>query len=268
MTDEVLPNRLGITDAAELHAFEQRASTLRVREIAIEPYRFGGDFDFPHLQRLHAHILGDVYEWAGRPRTEETGAMGMAHCRVEFLPEQIRYTFSRIADALPLPGDVDAAVELVADLWGDTTALHPFRDGNSRSQTVFFDLMLTDAGHRVDWNRVDAAAVHAARHVAMLTTDSSYLAAEIRPGVLDDARPASVSSAISRDNRRAAQLYEAMREHRASGTGSAADYQRERTARERQAAAARKTKTTADRAARSMRGHPRPEPPAPGGPAI
>lgn len=227
MTDEVLPNLLGITDAATLRAYELEVSALRVKEIADAPQRFAGDFDFPHLQRLHGHILGDVYAWAGEIRDEETGAMGMAHCRVEFLHDQIRHTFGQIAAALPLPSDPDKAAAAVAEMWGETTALHPFRDGNSRSQTVLFDMMLTAHGHAPDWTRIDAAAVHAARHVAMRTLDSSYLAAELRPGLTADAASSSLSI-TRRDNTRVIELYADMIRHRAAGAGTATQYRAER----------------------------------------
>lgn len=64
MSDEVLPNRLGITDARQLAEYELEVAAARVAEIARDPERFTGAFDFAHLQRIHAHVLQDVYEWA------------------------------------------------------------------------------------------------------------------------------------------------------------------------------------------------------------
>ncbi|MET9325521.1 Fic family protein [Tsukamurella sp. NPDC003166] len=227
MSDEVLPNKLGITDPSQLAEYELEVAAARVAEIARDPEQFMGGFDFSHLQRLHAYILQDVYEWAGRMRTTETKAMGMPHCRVEFLAEQTAYVFRQIAASLPLSVAVDEAVETVAGHWGELTARHPFRDGNSRSQRVFFDLMLREAGHPVDWSRVDAAAVHAARHVAMRTLDSSYLAAELRPGVIPDAPAASLSAAQARDAERAIELYRQMLAHRETGA-PADEFRRQR----------------------------------------
>lgn len=212
MSDEVLPNKLGITDPQLLAEYEREVAAARVAEIATHPDRFAGEFDFAHLQRLHAYILQDVYEWAGRMRTTETTAMGMAHCRVDFLAEETAHVFRQIAASLPLGSDVDEAVTTVAEHWGELTARHPFRDGNSRSQRVFFDLMLRAAGHPVD-----AAAVHAARHVAMRTLDSSYLAAELRPGIVSDVPAVSLSAVQRRDAQRAVELYAQMLAHRQTG---------------------------------------------------
>lgn len=227
MSGEVLPNKLGITDPKQLAAYELEVAAARVAEIARRPEQFTGDFDFAHLQRLHAYILQDVYEWAGRMRTTETTAMGMPHCRAEFLADETAHVFRQIAASLPLSADADEAVATVAEHWGELTARHPFRDGNSRSQRVFFDLMLREAGHPVDWSRVDAAAVHAARHVAMRTLDSSYLAAELRPGVVRGAAATSLSAAEARDARRAIDLYGQMLAHRETGA-PADDFRRRR----------------------------------------
>lgn len=153
--------------------------------------------------------------------------MGMPHCRVEFLADETASVFRQTAACLPLGADAEEAVATVAEHWGELTARHPFRDGNSRSQRVFFDLMLREAGHPVDWARVDAAAVHAARHVAMRTLDSSYLASELRPGVVPDAEAVSLSVAQERDAHRAIDLYGRMLAHRKTGA-PAEDFRRQR----------------------------------------
>ena len=98
--------------------------------------------------------------------------------------------------------------------------VHPFIDGNSRSQRVFFHRYLADAGWDIDWRVIDAAAVHAARHVAMATTDSSFLAAELAPGVarLGDTEPGSLAATQdTRDPARAAAVFRAMIMHRRAG---------------------------------------------------
>ncbi|WP_068532257.1 Fic/DOC family protein [Tsukamurella pulmonis] len=251
MTGEVLPNKLGITDAAQLQQYEERVAALRIIEIAAEPERFGGDFSFAHLQRIHEHILQDVYDWAGEMRTTNTQAMGMPHCRAEFLPEETARVFNDLQRDLPLSSDVDQALATVADHWGELTALHPFRDGNSRSQRVFVDFMLRDAGHEVDWERVDAAAVHAARHVAM-RSDSEYLEAELRPGVVPGSSAVSLGTAQSRDAGRAVELYVEMMKHRETGR-PAAEFHRERIRAEQRRTAARKQAAARKGAERTRR---------------
>ena len=39
--------------------------------------------------------------------------------------------------------------------WGEVTAIHGFRDVNTRSQFVFFNQLAESAGWLIDWNQID-----------------------------------------------------------------------------------------------------------------
>ena len=169
--------------------------------------------------------------------------MGMMHCRAEFLDGELRRVFTAIDRRRPSPDDRDAAIATVADHWGELTGVHPFRDGNSRTQRVFFHRYLQSAGWDIDWRHVDASAVHAARHVAMATVDSSYLAETLRPGAdrLGHAPPRALSATEgARDTHRSADIFAAMLDHKRRG-GTAATFT---------LAAPRSEETAAQRAAR------------------
>ncbi|WP_045825021.1 Fic/DOC family protein [Williamsia herbipolensis] len=220
---QVPENLPGLSDAQELARFERRMAAIAVDDLERHPGLIAGQFDLPHLQAIHGFILREVYPWAGQLRTTDTQAMGMAHCRPAFLADELDRVFTGITTDRPSHVDRDTAIATAAHHWGELTGVHPFVDGNSRSQRVFFHRYLNDAGWDIDWRVVDAAAVHAARHVAMATTDSSFLAAELAPGVvrLGDAAPGSLAaSQDTRDPARAVGLFRAMMMHRrAGGTG-------------------------------------------------
>ena len=40
---------------------------------------------------------------------------------------------------------------------GEVNAVHPFREGNGRTQRAFFDQLARDAGYTLAWQRLDAA---------------------------------------------------------------------------------------------------------------
>lgn len=152
--------------------------------------------------------------------------MGMMHCRAEFLDGELRRVFTAIDRRRPSRDDRDAALATVADHWGELTGIHPFRDGNSRTQRLFFDRYLESAGWGIDWHRVDASAVHAARHVAMATVDSSYLAEALRPGVHRPGHTppgALAATEGTRDVHRSADIFAAMIDHKRRG-GTAATF--------------------------------------------
>ncbi|KZL29763.1 hypothetical protein A3852_29705 [Rhodococcus qingshengii] len=75
----VLRNRLGYTDPHTLAQAEALIAATRMAELAANP--IDGHFDFAHLQAIHRHLLGDLYEWAGEIRTIDTapGDLGILH---------------------------------------------------------------------------------------------------------------------------------------------------------------------------------------------
>jgi fido (protein-threonine AMPylation protein) len=64
---DVLRNRFGARDGAELARREGDATVLRLADL--HNRRLAGNYDLPHLQAFHRHIFHDVYEWAGELRT-------------------------------------------------------------------------------------------------------------------------------------------------------------------------------------------------------
>lgn len=216
----VLRNRLGITDQNTLEAVERAAAFQRIVQLEQNP--IDGVFDFGHLQAIHRYILQDVYEWAGELRTSDTGAFGIPHARPQFLTEELDRVFAQIAAGAPSSTDRNAATDAIAGHWSELTLVHPFRDGNSRSQRVFFDQMFRHAGWAVDWADVDAAAAHAARHMSVYGRPD-YLADQLRHAVYAVAEvPDGTLSATQggRSTISAAEHFRAMREHRASGTSA------------------------------------------------
>ena len=113
--------------------------------------------------------MQDIYPWAGQIRTEEVSAMGMAMCRARYVEAELDRVMGRIAKLPVSSDDKSAAVNTIADHWSELTIVHPFRDGNSRTQRFFFDQMLRTSGWAVDWTRIDAAEAHAARYVGAAT---------------------------------------------------------------------------------------------------
>ena len=186
---EVLVNLPGITDPLEWERVETAAIGQRLVELM--QHSSSVRCDLEHLQVIHRHLVQDLYTWGGRLRDTDTGpgGTGIAHARPEFIPAEAQRIFSALADTDWLRGrDADAFSRGLAWAWGETTALHPFRDVNTRSQFVFFTQLAEQAGWVVDWSLVDVMLFAHARTVAIVG-DESGIDALIFPTLLrvDDA---------------------------------------------------------------------------------
>lgn len=139
----VLKNLLDIQDQDTLEAFEVEISTLRAEEPLPD-----GDFDAAHYCGVHHHLFQDVYDWAGRYRTVRTSKGGNAFCYPEHISTQMDALFRGLRG-----GDVfvdlssSAFLQKIACFLGELNAIHPFREGNGRSQMAFIGLIGATFAH-------------------------------------------------------------------------------------------------------------------------
>lgn len=158
-----------MADADQLRIFEEGQAHVRLVELASNP--IPGAFDYDHMKAIHRHIFQDVYEWAGQERVGPLGKMTKdGPDVVNFAPGDpaaptVAYGY------YPSPAIADAAnaqfrklsqenhltglpkeqfVERLAEHWGELNTIHSFREGNSRTQFVFFSQLAENAGYRLD----------------------------------------------------------------------------------------------------------------------
>lgn len=154
----VLKNLLETQDAEALEAFELEMTALRAEEPLPD-----GQLDAAHYRAVHHHLFQDVYVWAGQDRTVRTGKGGNWFCFPEFIDEHMTALFTQLRNDQFLA--VDTFEEFIPDaahFLAELNAIHPFREGNGRSQLTFLHLLAERAGHPLDMSRLDAAPFLAA----------------------------------------------------------------------------------------------------------
>ncbi|MDO4747212.1 MAG: Fic family protein [Candidatus Saccharibacteria bacterium] len=131
----VLKNKLDIRDSEELHDAERNLSNLRNEELLHSPIR--GRFDFTHLQKIHAYLFQDIYPWAGEIRTVDI-AKGDLFCRYFAIASEADRIFTELKREKYLGGlDAGTFASRLAYYFAEINALHPFREGNGRTQREF-----------------------------------------------------------------------------------------------------------------------------------
>ncbi len=146
----VLKNRFDISDASQLEALEVEMFAAR----GDEPLPSGG-FDPTHYRALHHHLFQDVYDWAGEYRTVRIAKGGAMFCYPEHIEEQMKSLFA-LLEAAPFVDSPSTAafVAAAASFLGELNAIHPFREGNGRTQLTFLFLLGHRAGHALDMARI------------------------------------------------------------------------------------------------------------------
>ncbi|MEV4938809.1 Fic/DOC family protein [Streptomyces zaomyceticus] len=149
----VLRNSLGITDPSELSEAEADIAVVELAVLDSEP--LPGSYDLAHLQAFHRQIFGSVYPWAGELRTIEI-SKATSFCPSIHIVSFAKDVFHKLADNDHLKSlDRPEFIQAFADLYGDVNAIHPFREGNGRTQRAFLAQLAREAGYTISWQDMD-----------------------------------------------------------------------------------------------------------------
>lgn len=165
---DTLKNKYGETDFGKLERRE--ASPVAARQVEIEAgYGPHGQFDTDHLRAIHRHLFQDVYEWAGRTRAEGVRLSDGTIATELIMHKQGSADFlvgvlissalddlaERLREADYLRGlSREEFATRAADVMAFLNAIHPFREGNGRTQRTFVRALAKEAGHSLDFTVV------------------------------------------------------------------------------------------------------------------
>ena len=161
----------GETDPGKLRALEEGAAAIRLEKLAKHP--IAGKFDYKHMKAIHRYIFQDVYEWAGQERVApvgefmtKTGPDVINYPPGDPTAPQVPYNYYPAGPALTAAAeeqyqrlayknllrglDRDEFVTELAEVWGELNVVHSFREGNTRSQFVFFSQLAQQAGWQLN----------------------------------------------------------------------------------------------------------------------
>ncbi len=149
----ILKNKLNIQDAAELEENERRYTWARNMELQKTPIK--GNFDAKHLADIHHYIFQDVYEWAGKFRdisimkgnSEFIAPKDIKPC-LEIVAKKIKQSrpFSKLSE--------DQTIDLLASTLSNINKIHPFREGNGRTQRLFVEQLAYECEYDLDFSKV------------------------------------------------------------------------------------------------------------------
>lgn len=149
---DVLINKLDIREQEKLRIYERKLTMLRIMELIDKPIK--GNFDFKHLQKIHEFIFQDIYEWAGIVRKVDI-AKGNMFCNVKFIDSQANEIFGNLKKEQYLDGLSEAEfIKRLAYYFSEINALHPFREGNGRSQREFIRSLAIKNGYIINFSNI------------------------------------------------------------------------------------------------------------------
>ena len=148
-----LVNKLGIRDEKKLSEIE--AQITFAKAVMLEETPIDDDFSFEHFKKIHEFLLCDLYEWAGQVRTVDISKKRTKFLDAASIESIATKCFSKVKDGYfeDLPSDEFA--KRIAEFYNDVNYIHPFREGNGRTQRIYFAQLIRYYGYDINFADVD-----------------------------------------------------------------------------------------------------------------
>lgn len=151
----VLINKLGITDEKMLQETESFITGAVAAELICSSLK--SDFVFDDYKAIHYRLFCELYDWAGKTRTvnlSKSATVFTAPEKINHLGECIFDRLKKLNYFADMPRN--KFVSEVADLYSTINMLHPFREGNGRTQRVLFIQLIRNAGYDIDYSELNS----------------------------------------------------------------------------------------------------------------
>ncbi|MBI6882336.1 Fic/DOC family protein [Pseudomonas putida] len=156
----VLKNHFGIRSTAELGEVEASLSGLRGIELHENP--ISGRLDLEHAKKIHHHLFQDIYPWAGQVRSVDIAKGGTLFLPVEKIEEEFDKLSSYLSESGLSKQRIDNEKEFssAAGIYlGRLNLIHPFREGNGRTQRQLLRMLAQEHGFKIDWSGTSPEAM-------------------------------------------------------------------------------------------------------------
>jgi cell filamentation protein len=148
--NDVPSNKFQLTSYADLQRRETPLALRRLIELQHRPIL--GNFDVAHLQAIHRYLFQDVYNWAGEIRSVTISKPDATFPPPQYLKLSLESLFGELAGENFLKDlSAPAWASRAAYYLGEINAIHPFREGNGRTQREFIRELALAGGHSLVW---------------------------------------------------------------------------------------------------------------------
>lgn len=149
---DVLKNKLNIKDAQILQQAELELSEYASTLIEYsEPH-----YDLKYMKHIHFQLFGDLYVWAGELRQVDIAKGDTRFCTFSRIEVEANKLFTKLQQQNYFQGLTKLElIPQIADFYCELNVIHPFREGNGRTQRILFEHLLAHCGYGVQWDKID-----------------------------------------------------------------------------------------------------------------
>jgi cell filamentation protein len=146
-----LKNLLDIKEEALLESAEREITEIEAQRLTMLP----PPYDYSYLKLIHKSLFSDIYEWAGKQKTVDISKNDTRFCTVDRVESEADKLFNQLNKKNHFENlSKDQLIVAAAQFYSDLNALHPFRDGNGRTQRILFEHIIFNCGFFVSWEGI------------------------------------------------------------------------------------------------------------------
>ena len=179
--NKVLKNLVNAKTDAELLKAEALFIYSRTIEFAEMNTTFNiTKFDLlKELQNIHRHLFQDIFDWAGKIRVvdiKKNTPGSDFFLPVSMIEKASGFVTKEFIDEKLLRHlKKDIFIDKLAYFYDQVNYIHPFREGNGRTQRILFDIIARQAKYKINWLKVTGQKNDEASRVAAKSRDLSLL---------------------------------------------------------------------------------------------
>lgn len=133
-TNGVLVNKLGLTNEEELNKAERMITSFKLTKLCLEPGE--QTFDIEHYLRIHKFLFDEIYPFAGEIRSEVISKR-LPFCLPQYIQGELKSALDSMREQMPTIQSRDELLKFVTVLYSNLDMIHPFREGNGRTEREF-----------------------------------------------------------------------------------------------------------------------------------
>lgn len=155
---DVLINKLDIKDFKKLQTYEAKITAAKL--LGLRKQGITGEFDINHLIQIHKFLFEDVYPFAGKFRRENLLKGEFRFAQFEYVEQELEKLLNNLKEENYLENkSKEELAKRLAYYLAELNVLHPFREGNGRTNREFIRQLALKNGYKLNLSKYSSKEI-------------------------------------------------------------------------------------------------------------
>lgn len=151
----VLINKLDIKDFEKLQTYEAKITAAKL--LGLRKEGITGKFDMNHLLQIHRFLFEDIYPFAGKFRQENLLKGEFRFAQFEYIEQELEKLLNQLKEENYLENlSKEELAKRLAYYLAELNVLHPFREGNGRTNREFIRQLALKNGYKLNLSKISS----------------------------------------------------------------------------------------------------------------